>query len=159
MKSIQVGDPAPAVAMTTHDGRQISLSDFKGHQPVVLFFYPKDNTPICTREVCSFRDAYQDFVHTGTVVIGVSGDSDLSHRSFAATQRLPYQLVADVDGSLRRAFGVRKGFGILPGRVTYVIDREGIVRQVFRSQFSGKKHVEEALQTIRNLPVYAQRQP
>jgi thioredoxin-dependent peroxiredoxin len=159
MASIQVGSPAPNVTMTTHEGRQISLAEFKGSQAVVLFFYPKDNTPICTREVCSFRDAYADFVDAGAIVIGVSGDSDTTHRSFAETQRLPYQLVADVDGALRRAFGVKKKFGLLPGRVTFVIDREGVVRQVFHSQFSGKKHVLEALQTIRDLPLQAQRQP
>jgi peroxiredoxin Q/BCP len=151
MKSIQVGDPAPDFTLTAHDGRRVSLADFKGRQPLVVFFYPADNTPICTKEACSFRDAYEEFVQAGAAVIGVSGDSDVSHRSFAERQRLPYQLVADVDGSLRHAFGVPKTFGLLPGRVTYVIDRDGVVRQVFHSQFSGRKHVEEALRTLRDI--------
>jgi len=159
MKSIQVGDPAPDFTLTAHDGRRISLADFKGRQSLVVFFYPKDNTPICTREACAFRDAYEDFVQAGAVVIGVSGDSDVTHRSFAGTQRLPYLLVADVDGSLRRAFGVPKTFGVLPGRVTYVIDRDGVVRQVFQSQFSGRKHMVEALRTLRDLQAQGPRDP
>jgi peroxiredoxin Q/BCP len=159
MKSIQVGDRAPDFTLTTHDGRRVSLADFKGRQAVVVFFYPKDNTPICTREACAFRDAYEDFVQAGAVVIGVSGDSDVTHREFAKTRRLPYLLVADRDGSLRHAFGVPKTFGVLPGRVTYVIDREGVVRQVFQSQFSGRKHVEEALRTLRALQAQGPREP
>jgi len=159
MKSIQVGDRAPELTLTTHDGRRVSLADFKGRQAVVVFFYPKDNTPICTREACAFRDAYEDFVQAGAVVIGVSGDSDVTHREFAETQRLPYLLAADRDGSLRHAFGVPKAFGVLPGRVTYVIDREGVVRQVFQSQFSGRKHVEEALRTLRALQAQGPREP
>jgi peroxiredoxin Q/BCP len=159
MKSIQIGDRAPELTLTTHDGRRVSLSDFKGRQPLVLFFYPKDNTPICTREACAFRDAYEDFVQAGAAVIGVSGDSDITHRSFAETQRLPYLLAADVDGSLRRAFGVPKTLGIFPGRVTYIIDRDGVVRQVFQSQFSGRKHVEEALRTLHAIQSTSSREP
>jgi len=159
MKSIKVGDSAPDFMLTASDGRRVSLADFKGRQALVVFFYPKDNTPICTREACAFRDAYEDFVEAGAVVIGVSGDSDVAHRSFAKTQRLPYLLVADVDGSLRHAFGVPKTLGILPGRVTYVIDRDGVVRQVFQAQFSGRKHVEEALRTLRDLQAQGPREP
>lgn len=153
MKSIEVGDRVPEVMLASHDGRTISLADFKGRQAVVLFFYPADNTPICTREACSFRDAYQDFVQAGAAVIGVSGDSESTHRAFAETQRLPYLLVADVDGSLQRAFGVPKSFGLLSGRVTYVIDRDGVVRHIFRAQFSGRKHMREALRIVHNLAV------
>ncbi len=151
MKSIEIGDPAPEFTVTAHDGRRISLVDLKGKQAVVVFFYPKDNSPICRREACSFRDAYEDFVQAGAVVIGVSGDSDPSHRSFAQSQRLPYPLVADGDGSLRNAFGVPKTMGFLPGRVTYIIDRDGFVRHVVNSQLLERKHVEEALRTVRGL--------
>ncbi len=157
MKSIQIGDHVPELTLAAHDGRTISLADFKGRQAVVLFFYPADNTAICTREACSFRDAHQEFIEAGAFVIGVSGDSESTHRSFAETQRLPYLLVADVDGSLRRAFGVPKTFGLLPGRVTYVIDRDGVVRHVFHSQFAGRKHAEEALRIVRNLEVQQRR--
>jgi peroxiredoxin Q/BCP len=151
MNSINVGDRAPEFTATVQDGRQIALADFKGKQAVVLYFYPRDNTPICTKEACAFRDAYEDFVQAGAVVIGVSSDSTDSHQSFAGTHRLPFLLASDADGALRKAFGVPKTLGFLPGRVTYVIDRDGIVRHVFNSQLQGEKHVEEALKTVREL--------
>ena len=151
MSGISVGDMAPCFKVTAHDGRPVSLADFRGKQAVVVFFYPHDNTPVCTKEACAFRDSYQDFVDAGAAVIGISSDSDESHQSFAATQRLPYLLVSDSDGALRKAFGVPKTLGFLPGRVTYVIDRDGIVQHVFNSQLQGLKHVEEALAVVRKL--------
>ena len=151
MSSIQAGDKAPAAVLPTSDGRQIALADFEGKNAVVLFFYPKDNTSICTKEACSFRDSYEDFVAAGAVVIGISSDSDADHRSFAEQHRLPFTLVADTNGSLRKTFGVPRTLGILPGRVTYVIDKAGIVRHVFNSQLLGQKHVTEALRIVREL--------
>ncbi|MGE5193140.1 MAG: peroxiredoxin [Deltaproteobacteria bacterium] len=114
MKPIEVGDAAPEFTATASDGRPVSLAGFKGKQAVVLFFYPRDNSPICTREACAFRDACEDFVRLGAAVIGVSSDSDESHRSFAATQRLPFLLIADTDGALRRLFGVPNSLFVLP---------------------------------------------
>ncbi|RPI86471.1 MAG: peroxiredoxin [Planctomycetaceae bacterium] len=151
MKAINVGDAAPEFTATVQNGQQISLADFRGKQAVVLFFYPKDNSPICTQEACSFRDSYEDFTRAGAVVIGVSSDTAASHQAFADSQRLPFLLVADVDGDLRKAFAVPKSLGVLPGRVTFVIDRQGIIRHVFNSQWFGQKHVEEALKTVRQL--------
>ena len=151
MKSLRVGDRVPDLTLSAHNGPEISLSKSSEPQTIVVFFYPADNSPICTAEACAFRDAYQDFVEAGAAVIGISGDSQTSHGAFAQAQNLPYSLVSDVDGSLRRAFGVPKGLGLLPGRVTYVIDREGIVRHVFKSQFFGRKHMKEALRVVRNL--------
>jgi peroxiredoxin Q/BCP len=150
MEPIRPGDKAPEVTFTVHDGRQMSLSKFRG-QPVVLFFYPADNTPICTREACSFRDAYRDFQQAGAVVIGVSGDTLSNHEHFVAVKQLPYLLASDADGTLRRAFGVRKRLGLLPGRITYVIDREGIVRDAYQALFLAKSHVENALRIVRQL--------
>jgi thioredoxin-dependent peroxiredoxin len=158
MRSIQAGDNAPEVAFTVRDGRQVSLSDFRG-QVVVFFFYPADNTFFCTREACSFRDAFPDFQQAGAVVIGVSGDSESSHEQFAASKRLPYLLVSDANGSLRRAFGVRKRYGVLPSRVTYVIDRAGVVRDVFQSQFLAKRHVDNALRIVRNIDLQSHVNP
>jgi peroxiredoxin Q/BCP len=151
MKAIQAGDRAPNFTTVTHTGQKLSLADFQGKQAVVLYFYPKDGTAICTKEACAFRDAYEDFVQAGAAVIGVSTDSSESHRSFAEGQRLPFLLISDVDGTLRKLFGVPKTFGILPGRVTYVIDREGIVRSVFNSQLFAGRHVSEALEIVRKL--------
>lgn len=151
MSSLNVGDPAPNFSVTAHDGQTISLADFRGKQAVVVFFYPRDNTTVCTKEACAFRDSYQDFVAAGAAVIGISSDSTESHQEFAATQRLPYLLVSDTDGVLRKAFGVPKTLGLLPGRVTYVIDREGIVRHIFNSQLQAQKHVDEALAIVKQL--------
>jgi thioredoxin-dependent peroxiredoxin len=150
MLPIKVGDAAPEVAFNVHDGGRMTLSDFKG-RVVVLFFYPRDHSPICTQEVCSFRDSFSDFQRAGAAVIGVSGDSQTSHGEFAAGNQLPYLLASDPDGAVRRAFGVRKRLGLLPGRVTYVIDREGIVRNVFQSQFFARKHVDNALRIVQQL--------
>lgn len=148
---IQEGDRAPNFTAETHTGRKISLADFQGKQAVVLYFYPKDGTSICTKEACAFRDAYEDFVQAGAAVIGVSVDSLESHRSFAADKQLPFLLIGDEDGALRKLFGVPKTFGLLPGRVTYVIDREGVVRHVFNSQLFAGRHVSEALEIVRKL--------
>ncbi len=146
---ISVGDHAPDFKVTGHDGLEIRLNDYRDEKVVVLFFYPMDGTPMCTKEACAFRDAYEDFAEAGAVVIGVSADSEQKHRGFAANHRLPFHLVSDTSGSLRKAFGVPKTMGFLPGRVTYVIDKSGIVRLVFNSQMSTDGHVEEALKVVR----------
>lgn len=151
MGRIDVGHPAPDLSLATHTGEQLSLADYRGKHPVVVFFYPKDGTAVCTKEVCSFRDAYDDFTEAGAVVIGISSDSEARHQSFAQKHGLPFLLVSDKDGNARRAFGVAKTMGIFPGRVTYVIDREGIVRHIFNSQFAADRHVEEALEIVRKL--------
>jgi len=145
--SIAVGDLAPDVELAGPDG-PINLGDLRGHW-VVLYFYPKDDTPGCTAEACSFRDAFEDFTDAGAEVIGVSGDSAESHAAFSAKHKLPFRLVADEDGTVRRAFGVGRSLGILPGRVTYVIDPEGTVREVFSSQLRARQHHQRALAAIR----------
>lgn len=151
MGSIAIGDTAPDFTSHTQNGDTISLSQFRGKKTIVLYFYPKDETPGCTAEACTFRDSFEDFVDAGAVVIGVSQDSDESHRKFAAHHRLPFLLVSDRDKSLQKAYGVPKTMGLLPGRVTYVIDPEGIVRHVFNSQLNAKKHVREALGVVQRL--------
>jgi len=151
MSKLQIGEPAPDVTGITQNGTRLALADYRGRQPVVVFFYPKDGTAICTKEACAFRDAYEEFVSAGAAVIGVSSDSQQSHQQFAASHRLPFQLVSDDDGAWRLAFGVPRTLGVLAGRVTYVMDREGIVRHIFNSQFAAGRHVEEALEVIRKL--------
>ncbi len=137
MASIGVGNVAPDFTLPSQAGRQVSLAEFRGSKAVVLFFYPKDGTAICTKEACSFRDAYEDFVQAGAVVMGVSSDPVDSHQAFASCHRLPFLLLSDADSSLRKAFGVPKTLGLLPGRVTYVIDKQGVVRHVFRRSVLG----------------------
>ncbi|QDU25783.1 Putative peroxiredoxin bcp [Anatilimnocola aggregata] len=151
MAAIQVGDRAPEFSGVAQSGELVSLADYLGKQIIVLYFYPRDNTPVCTAQACAFRDAYQDFQQAGAVVIGVSSDSLERHQDFAQGQRLPFLLLSDEDGSLRKAYGVPKTLGLLPGRVTYVIDKQGIVRQVFNSQFFGGKHVTSALAMVKQL--------
>ena len=151
MKSIEVGDAAPDFSVVASDGQTVTLSDFQGKQAVVLFFYPGDNTPICTLEACSFRDAYEDFTKLGAAVIAVSADSDETHRKFAAAKRLPYLMIADQKNALRKLFGVPKLMYLFPGRTTFVIDREGVVRSKFNSQIFGSQHVTEALRTLRQI--------
>ena len=146
-----VGTKAPDVKFHLHNGSTVKLSDFKKHQSVVLFYYPKDNTPVCTSEACSFRDAYPDFESLNAVVIGISSDTQESHKGFAEKYTLPYLLASDPDGDLRKAFGVSRTLGILPGRTTYVIDQNGTIRLAFSSQFSAAKHVEKAKETLNKL--------
>lgn len=148
---IRVGDEAPTFHALTQTGAPFALEDYRGKQAVVLYFYPKDNTAVCTAEACAFRDSYEDFVAAGAIVVGVSSDSQSSHKEFAQTQRLPFILVADPEGTLRYRYGVPKTLWILPGRVTYVIDRQGIVRHIFNAQLASKKHVDEALKIVKQL--------
>ena len=151
MQQIQAEDRAPDFAWTLPTGEQVHLNDFLHKNVVVLFFYPRDESPICTLEACAFRDSYEEFVEAGAVVIGISGDSAESHAEFAARHALPFHLGSDRDNVIRNAFGVPRSFGLLPGRVTYVIDTNGVVRLVFSAQLAADRHVSEALQVIREL--------
>ena len=148
MKSLQSGDLAPDFTRETHDGRMVSLANYRDKSVVVLYFYPMDGTPVCTKQACSFRDAYEVFTKLGAVVIGVSADSPDRHRTFAASRALPFLLLSDQDGSLRKAYHVSKTLGILPSRVTYVIDKAGVIRHSFRALFSAKQHVTEAMDAV-----------
>jgi thioredoxin-dependent peroxiredoxin len=145
------GDPAPDFRLPEPGGHKVALSDFVGKQPLVLYFYPKDETPGCTREACAFRDAYAEFVDAGAAVVGVSGDGGVSHAQFAARHRLPFPLLTDADGAARRAYGVPRTLGLLEGRVTFVIDKAGVIRHAFNSQIQPQRHVAEALRVIRAL--------
>jgi peroxiredoxin Q/BCP len=150
---VKESQPAPDFTLpaigseTVVKNGQVQLSALRGHI-IVLYFYPKDDTPGCTAEACSFRDQYQVFKDAGAEVIGVSSDSVSSHKQFASKHRLPYILLSDEKGALRKRYGVPSTFGLIPGRVTYVIDREGIVRHIFSSQFTPEKHITEALKTL-----------
>ena len=146
---VGVGQAAPDFSLPDRSGTSVRLSDFRGKQPVVRYFYPKDDTPGCTKEACAVRDQYQDFTDAGAEVIGVSSDSEGAHEKFATKYKLPFVLLADRGGSVRKQYGVPATLGLLPGRVTFVIDRQGIVRHVFNSQLQATKHVEEALTALR----------
>ncbi len=145
------GDAVPAVTFTRADGTTVDVKELVGQKTVVLYFYPKDETPGCTAEACSFRDQYEEFKAAGAEVIGVSTDDGTSHEAFKQKYRLPFTLLSDPNGTAARAFGVKKMFGLLPGRVTFVIDRGGVIRHRFDSQVRVKAHVSEALQIVRSL--------
>lgn len=122
-----------------------------GKEELVLYFYPKDNTPGCTAQACASRDDFEVFKRNGAEVIGISSDSIDSHRGFASKHSLPFILLSDGEGKVRKTYGVPSTLGMLPGRVTYIIDRKGIVRHIFSSQFNPRKHVDEALKALRSL--------
>lgn len=151
MTEIKTGDQIPLFSLKDQDGNEFNIKDHLG-SPMVIYFYPKDDTPGCTREACSFRDQYEDFSSVGVSVIGISEDTPEDHRKFIDKYGLPFTLLSDVDNQVRNLFGVPSSlFGMVPGRVTYVIDGGGIVRHVFHSQFKAGQHVKEALKAIEGM--------
>jgi len=145
---LAVGDLAPPFVATTGDGATIRLADFIGERGLVLFFYPRDGTPVCTKQACAFRDSYAQFVDAGFEVVGVSSGSANSHRAFTQQHQLPFPLISDSDGSLRALYGASKALGIIPGRVTYVIDRDGRIRLIYSALFASDEHVRQALAAV-----------
>ena len=145
---VSVGDVAPDFSLPDQAGTPVRLGDLVGQKTVVLYFYPKDETPSCTIEARAFRDSYEQFSAQDAQVVGVSSDSVRSHRRFAQRHHLPFLLLSDADGAVRRLYGVEKTLGLLPGRVTYVIDRTGVVRHVYSSQLRATRHPREALMVL-----------
>ena len=147
---VKVGDLASDFELSDAAGKMVRLGQFRGKN-VVLYFYPKDETPGCTKEAHSFRDNYQLFKKMGAEVIGISADSCQSHQEFAKHHALQFILLSDSEKQVRKLYGVPSTIGLLPGRVTYIIDRNGVVRHIFSSQFRPKKHIEEALSALKAL--------
>ncbi len=148
---VKVGDKAPDFTLLSQTGENVTLSQFFGQKNIVLYFYPKDKSKGCTRQACEFRDKYEIYTDLGAEVIGVSSDDVKSHESFANEHNLPFILLSDTKKEIRKLYGVTSTFGIIPGRVTYIIDKKGIVRYVFSSQFQPKKHIPESLEALKNL--------
>jgi peroxiredoxin Q/BCP len=147
----KVGDKAPDFTLPSQMGDSVTLSEFVGKKNIVLFFYPRDESRGCTAEACTFRDNYQELTSLGAEVIGISGQSVESHKSFATHHGLPFILLSDEDNKVRKLYGVPSTMGIIPGRVTYIIDKKGIVRHIFSSQIQTQRHVEEAKRTLEEL--------
>jgi peroxiredoxin Q/BCP len=150
-RGIQAGDKAPDFTLPSQSGEPVRLHDRLGGRVVVLYFYPKDGTRGCTAEACAFRDSYEVFTGAGAEVIGVSSDPVAKHAAFAGQHQLPFTLLSDQGGHVRKSYGVPAVLGLLPGRVTYVIDREGTVRHVFNSMTHIGQHINEALEVVRQL--------
>jgi peroxiredoxin Q/BCP len=150
MAAIKVGDRVPNFSLPSQTGTTVNISDLIGKKSLVIYFYPKDDTPGCTAESCAFRDSYEVFTDAGAEVIGISADSPQSHQQFAQKYNLPFTLLSDSDNRVRKLFGVPATLFVLPGRVTYIIDKAGIVRHIFDSMLDFKAHVTESLNTIKS---------
>ena len=150
MAAIKVGDRVPNFSLPSQTGTTVNISNLIGKKSLVIYFYPKDDTPGCTAESCAFRDSYEVFTDAGAEVIGISADSPQSHQQFAQKYNLPFTLLSDTDNRVRKLFGVPSTLFVLPGRVTYIIDKEGIVRHIFDSMLDFKAHVTESLNTIKS---------
>jgi peroxiredoxin Q/BCP len=146
-----MGDRVPDFSLLDQTSTTVTRDTLLARGPLVLYFYPKDDTTGCRKEACSFRDAFEAFSDLGASVVGVSSDDPASHAHFAEKHRLPFTLLSDPGGTLRKHFGVPKTWGFIPGRVTYIIDRDGVIRYVFSSMFAPEKHITEALRILRAL--------
>jgi len=149
-KGSMIGRRAPDFTVVDHAGQTVTLNQFRGKSAVVLFFYPMDNSPSCTREACTFRDQYSEFKTSGGEIIGINGAAGESHRGFAEKRNLPFRLVTDTDGAVRKSFGVPSFLGLV-NRVTFVIDKEGIIRHVTQGLRGSRRHVSEALAAVKKL--------
>ena len=148
--ALRVGDRLPSFSLVDQNGDSRSSEDLDG-QRLVLFFYPKDDTPGCTLQACSFRDNHDELAGLGAVVWGVSADDAVSHRRFADRHNLPFPLLSDPGSRLRQRFGVPRTLGLLPGRVTYISDEQGVIRHIFDNLLDGPAHVREARRILQNL--------
>jgi peroxiredoxin Q/BCP len=148
---IKIGNTIPDVILNDQNGQLFDLKKETAGKNVVLFFYPKDDSPGCTKQACSFRDQFEEFVDTNAVVIGISGQSVESHKDFAEKHRLTYTLLSDEGNRIRKQFGVPTNlFGLIPGRVTYVISAENKVLYIFNSQTKVEEHVSKTLEILKN---------
>jgi thioredoxin-dependent peroxiredoxin len=154
-KPLVVGETAPDFSLKADDGKTVKLSDYRNKKNVVVFFYVKDDTPICTKESCAFKDSYEKFKIANAEVFGVSSDPIESHKRFKSENKLPYELLSDQDGTLRKLWGVPIGKGGLPGRYTYVIDKNGTVKKIYGGMFEDRKHVIESLRALGDMSISA----
>lgn len=149
---IQLGDNCPKFSLNNQFGQSINIADLLGKKNLVIYFYPKDDTPGCTKEACSFRDRFEEFKDLGCEVIGISSDSEEKHKTFAEKHHLPFILLADTKQVVRQAFGVPGSlFGLIPGRVTYIIGKDSKVKGIFNSQLNPLGHIEHALELATTL--------
>jgi peroxiredoxin Q/BCP len=149
--TIRVGDRAPDFTLHAQDGRTVSLHDYSGSKNVIVYFYPKDFTMGCTAETKTFSDNYDQVLAMGAEVIGISSDSEKSHENFAEACGAKFPLLADEGGKVRDAYGAKAPMGAFPGRVTFVVDKQGIVRHVFSSQLRPRRHVSEAMEALKGI--------
>lgn len=149
MSTLAPGDQAPSFELLDETGKKHSLESLIEAGPLVIFFYPKDETAVCTKEACGFRDDYSEFQGLGAQVVGVSRDNAESHAAFKANHQLPFPLLCDEGGRVAALFQVKKKFGLIPGRSTFVIDQAGVVRLSFTAALNASEHIKQALAGLR----------
>lgn len=150
---IQIGDNCPLFKLKNQFGEEFDLANLLGNKTLVIYFYPKDDTPGCTKEACSFRDRFEEFKDLGCEVIGISSDSEQKHKEFAEKHKLPFILLADTKQEVRKSFGVPGSlFGLIPGRVTYIVGKDKKVKGIFNSLLNPIGHIDHALELVKNLP-------
>jgi peroxiredoxin Q/BCP len=150
MNELKIGDAIPAFSLPDQNGKLFDINTVLGKKNLVIYFYPKDDSPGCTAQACSFRDQFEVFKEADAVIIGISGQSVQSHKEFAIKHRLTFTLLSDEGNKIRKQFGVPTNLlGLLPGRVTYVADKTGKVIYIFNSQINATKHVDEALRILK----------
>lgn len=145
---LKIGDKAPSFSLHNQDSKIVTLEGLIESGVLVLYFYPKDDTPGCTAEACKFRDDYEIFKDNGAEVVGISSDSKESHLKFIKNYNLPFQLLSDENGKIRKKYSVPKTLGLIPGRVTYIINSNAQIVHIFNSQFNPQKHIDEAISII-----------
>lgn len=148
---LKVGDKIPLFSLKDQNNNDFSIKNHIGKQNLVIYFYPKDNTPGCTKEACKFRDEFEEFTDLDAMVIGISSDNVKSHKQFEEKYKLPFTLLADTDKTVRKLFGVPKSMGFIPGRVTYIINKKGAIVYIFNSMSNAEKHVSEAKKILSEL--------
>ncbi len=146
---IKINDPIPDFTLKNQNGVDFSIKDYVGEKLIVIYFYPKDDTPGCTKEACKFRDEFEVFTDLNAIVIGISNDNVKSHKLFEEKYKLPFTLLADTNNIVRKLFGVPKSMGFIPGRVTYIINKKGKVVYIFNSMSKAEKHIEESLKVLK----------
>lgn len=152
MKKDKVGSKIPTFELNDQHGNQFKMETVLGKKNLVIYFYPKDDSPGCTKEACSFRDQFEVFAEVDAMIIGISAQSVASHLAFAQKHRLNYTLLSDTRNKVRKLFGVPSSFfGLIPGRVTYVVNKEGEVVYMFNSQIQAERHVDEALHILQEM--------
>lgn len=145
------GDKAPPFRGRDQHGQDVSLEDRTARGPVVLYFYPKDFTGVCTKEACLFRDSYEDLAELGASIVGVSVDDDETHARFAERHHIGFSLISDRNREISRAYGVLRAFGVFTKRVTFVIDTTGVIRGVFHYELNAHKHLDGVRNLLREL--------
>jgi len=147
---LNIGENAPLFTGHDQDRNVIKLEDYIGNKNIVLFFYPKDDSPVCTAEACSFRDNYEKFRNLDTEIIGINQASVASHKNFAEKHRLTFPIINDEDNKIRKLYKVPNKFFVLAGRVTYVIDKQGLIKHAINNMFNGEVHITETLNSLKN---------